>query len=187
MRPRFDSQNAPTVLNGTNEYEYVLVGTFHGGSSPDGARRKFLAEALEEQQHLFVRAAMSELKLITPRRNFLVRALGFTAAGVTLPIGIVAADDPRARIAHHQAELEKAWRDYYGAAAVRTYADVRTPGANYTSSWSAQVRATIPCGRWKATRGSASSQTPDLARSRHARRFTPGGFLFGPIVTSRFA
>ena len=132
-------------------------------------------------------AAMSELKLITPRRNFLVRALGFTAAGVTLPIGIVAADDPRARIAHHQAELEKAWRDYYGAAAVRTYADVRTPGAPYTSSWSAQVRATIPCGRWKATRGSASSQTPDLARSRHARRFTPGGFLFGPIVTSRFA
>jgi hypothetical protein len=53
---------------------------------------------------------------------------------------------------------------------VRTYADVRTPGATYTSSWSAQVRATIPCGRWKATRGSASSQTPDLARSRHARR-----------------
>jgi hypothetical protein len=51
---------------------------------------------------------MSELKLITPRRNFLIRALGFTAAGATLPIGIVAADDPAARIAHHQAELEKA-------------------------------------------------------------------------------
>ncbi len=33
-------------------------------------------------------AAMSELKLITPRRNFLVRALGFTAAGV----GLVAFD-----------------------------------------------------------------------------------------------
>jgi hypothetical protein len=57
---------------------------------------------------------MSELKLITSRRNFLIRALGFTAAGATLPIGIVAADDPRARITHHQAELEKAWRDYYG-------------------------------------------------------------------------
>jgi hypothetical protein len=31
MRPRFDklSQDAPTVLNGANEYEDVLVGTFH--------------------------------------------------------------------------------------------------------------------------------------------------------------
>jgi hypothetical protein len=31
MRPRFDklSQAAPTVLNGANEYEDVLVGTFH--------------------------------------------------------------------------------------------------------------------------------------------------------------
>jgi hypothetical protein len=57
----------------------------------------------------------SELKLITPRRNFLLRALGFTAAGATLPIGIITADDARARIAHHQAELEKAWRDYYPA------------------------------------------------------------------------
>src|SRR3982074_1048766 len=57
---------------------------------------------------------MSELKLITPRRNVLIRALGFTAAGATLPIGIIAADDAGARIAHHQSELEKAWADYYG-------------------------------------------------------------------------
>jgi hypothetical protein len=77
---------------------------------------------------------MSEqLKLITPRRNFLIRALGFTAAGATLPIGLVAADDPRARIEHHQAELVKAWGDYYSADKVRTYADVRLPGATYTS------------------------------------------------------
>ena len=76
---------------------------------------------------------MAELKLITPRRNFLIRALGFTAAGATLPIGLVAADDPRARIEHHQAELEKAWRDYYGRGAVRTYADVRASAATYTS------------------------------------------------------
>jgi hypothetical protein len=76
---------------------------------------------------------MSELKIITPRRNFLIRALGFTAAGATLPIGIVAADDPRARIEHHQAELVKAWRDYYGHDAVVTFADVRPPGALYTS------------------------------------------------------
>ena len=76
---------------------------------------------------------MSELKLITPRRNFLVRALGFTAAGATLPIGIIAADDARTRIAHHQTELEKAWRDYYGADTVQSYADVRAAGATYAS------------------------------------------------------
>jgi hypothetical protein len=83
---------------------------------------------------------MSELKLITPRRNFLIRALGFTAAGATLPIGIVTADDPRARIEHHQAQLLKVWQDYYGPDAVRTYADVRPPWATYTShgkQWSA--------------------------------------------------
>jgi hypothetical protein len=76
---------------------------------------------------------MSELKLITPRRNFLVRALGFTAAGATPPIGIITADDAKARIAHHQAELEKAWKDYYGPAIVRTYEDKRAPGATYAS------------------------------------------------------
>jgi hypothetical protein len=75
----------------------------------------------------------TELKLITPRRNFLIRALGFTAAGATLPIGLVAADDPAARIAHYQAELEKAWREHYGPATVRTYADVRLAGATYAS------------------------------------------------------
>jgi hypothetical protein len=77
---------------------------------------------------------MSDLKLITPRRNFLVRALAFTAAGATLPIGIITADDARARIAHHQAELERAWTDYYGPAAVRKYASERhSPGATYVS------------------------------------------------------
>jgi hypothetical protein len=34
---------------------------------------------------------MSEHQLITPRRNFLIRALGFTAAGATLSIPIVQA------------------------------------------------------------------------------------------------
>jgi len=38
MRPRFDklSQDGPTVLNGTNEYEDVLVGTFHGCTQLSG-------------------------------------------------------------------------------------------------------------------------------------------------------
>jgi len=78
--------------------------------------------------------ATSELKLITPRRNFLIRALGFTAAGATLPISIITAEDAKARIAHHQAELEKAWADYYGPAAVRKYAtDRHAPGDTYLS------------------------------------------------------
>ena len=77
---------------------------------------------------------MSELKLITPRRGFLIRALGFTAVGATLPISILTADDAKARIAHHQAELETAWADYYGPSAVRKYATERhIPGDTYVS------------------------------------------------------
>lgn len=57
---------------------------------------------------------MHDHLLIAPRRNFLVRALGFTMAGATIPIGIIAADDAKARIDHHEAELKKAWQDYYG-------------------------------------------------------------------------
>ena len=76
---------------------------------------------------------MNELKLIAPRRNFLIRALGFTAAGATLPISIITADDAKARIAHHQAGLVQAWSDCYGIEHVRTYADVRPPAATYTA------------------------------------------------------
>jgi hypothetical protein len=54
--------------------------------------------------------------LIVPRRNFLIRALGFTAAGATLPISIITADDAKARMDHHEAEPRKAWQDYYGPA-----------------------------------------------------------------------
>jgi hypothetical protein len=72
---------------------------------------------------------MTEHTLITPRRNFLIKALGFTVAGATVPISIITADDAKARIAHHQRELERAWRDYYGPAAdVRTHDDKRAAG-----------------------------------------------------------
>src|SRR5258708_25548528 len=54
--------------------------------------------------------------LIVPRRNFLIRAFGFTAAGTTLPISIITADDAKARMDHHEAELRKVWQDYYGPA-----------------------------------------------------------------------
>jgi len=76
---------------------------------------------------------MSELKLITPRRNFLIRALGFTVAGATLPVDIIAADDPLARIAHHHDELKRAWAEYYGPANVACYSDIRPVGATYKS------------------------------------------------------
>jgi hypothetical protein len=56
--------------------------------------------------------------LILPRRNFLVRALGFTAAGATMPISIITASDALARIDHHEAALKQAWNDYYGRADV---------------------------------------------------------------------
>ena len=36
--------------------------------------------------------------MFPPRRDFLIRALGFTAAGVTLPIGLAAADPAAAAI-----------------------------------------------------------------------------------------
>lgn len=72
---------------------------------------------------------MEKPTLILPRRNFLVRALGFTVAGATVPISIVTADDARARMDHHQAELAKAWRDYYGPVYnVRGHADIKPVG-----------------------------------------------------------
>jgi hypothetical protein len=56
---------------------------------------------------------MSEHKLITPRRNFLIRALGFTAAGATVSIPVLLADDPHKRAALHMAELVKALQEIY--------------------------------------------------------------------------
>ncbi|MFG1257315.1 hypothetical protein V5F79_08300 [Xanthobacter flavus] len=52
--------------------------------------------------------------LITGRRNFLVRALGFTAAGATLSVPVVAMETPQERIRHHVKGLERAFADLYG-------------------------------------------------------------------------
>ena len=112
---------------------------------------------------------MSELKLITPRRNFLVRALGFTAAGATLPVGILAVEDARSRIDHHQAELVKAWGDYYGAETVKTYADARVPGATYTS-YGRQWPFTHSFALW-------AGDHPEWGLEAHARMMAqPGGW-----------
>ena len=56
---------------------------------------------------------MSEHQLITPRRNFLIRALGFTAAGASVTIPVLLADDPHKRAALHMAELVKALKEIY--------------------------------------------------------------------------
>ena len=57
--------------------------------------------------------AMSEHQLITPRRNFLIRALGFTAAGATVSIPVLLADNPQKRVDYHLQELTKALQEQY--------------------------------------------------------------------------
>jgi hypothetical protein len=59
---------------------------------------------------------MTEHQLITPRRNFLIRALGFTAAGATMAIPVVTLASAKSRIDHHKAGLMAAWEDYYAGA-----------------------------------------------------------------------
>jgi hypothetical protein len=51
--------------------------------------------------------------VIMPRRGFLTRALGFTAAGATLALPIITVDDARARATHHLRELKRALKDLY--------------------------------------------------------------------------
>src|SRR5436190_12973703 len=82
---------------------------------------------------------MSELKLITPPRNFLMRPLPVPGC----PIGIVAADDPRERIAHHQAELEKAWRDYYGPRHCPNLGGCATAGRHLYVAWQAMAGVVV--------------------------------------------
>lgn len=72
--------------------------------------------------------------LIVPRRNFLVRALGFTVAGATLPISIITADDAQARMQHHRIELERAWRDYYGPGDAVRFHESMSPAGTVVDS-----------------------------------------------------
>src|ERR1043166_3951729 len=57
--------------------------------------------------------AEADAKVIMPRRNFLIRALGFTAAGATLSLPLVTVADAKSRIEHHVEGLKAALRDYY--------------------------------------------------------------------------
>jgi hypothetical protein len=56
---------------------------------------------------------MSEHQLITPRRNFLIRALGFTAAGASVTIPVLLTDNPQKRVDYHLRELTKALQEQY--------------------------------------------------------------------------
>jgi len=56
--------------------------------------------------------------LITPRRNFLVRALGFTAAGATLTVPVVTLASPEDRLMHHMKGAEQAFQDLFPTAHV---------------------------------------------------------------------
>lgn len=61
--------------------------------------------------------AATDSVLVTGRRNFLVRALGFTAAGATLAVPVLAVTTPQERIKHHLKGLQEALQDQYGAPA----------------------------------------------------------------------
>jgi hypothetical protein len=56
--------------------------------------------------------------LIT-KRNFFVRALGFTAAGASLSVPIITVADAEARMQHHIDGLRTAMADYYAGAKIK--------------------------------------------------------------------
>jgi len=64
---------------------------------------------------------MAETALITPRRNFLIRALGFTATGATLTVPVVALATPEARLAHHLKGVSNAVQELFPAWHVKVW------------------------------------------------------------------
>lgn len=83
---------------------------------------------------------MSQM-MITHRRNFLVRALGFTAAGAAVAVPIVTVASAEERLMHHVAGVEAAMRDLFPGAHVerqgncldghhRTFAETLACGAS---------------------------------------------------------
>lgn len=55
----------------------------------------------------------SDAILIAPRRNFLIRALGFTAGGAAMSIPVLAVEGPEARLKHHIAGTAKALQELF--------------------------------------------------------------------------
>lgn len=56
---------------------------------------------------------MSDGTLIVPRRNFLIRALGFTAMGASVPVPVLALDTPESRLEHHVEAVKTELRAIY--------------------------------------------------------------------------
>jgi hypothetical protein len=54
-----------------------------------------------------------EPTLIVPRRNFLIRALGFTAGGAAMAVPIVTVDSPEKRLRHHLEAAGAAMRELF--------------------------------------------------------------------------
>ena len=84
--------------------------------------------------------------LITGRRNFLVRALGFTAAGATLTVPVVAMETPLERIHHHMKGLEQAFADYYGPGIPITPSFTETTPANISRDPTMAAYAIVRAG-----------------------------------------
>src|SRR5882757_2610945 len=106
---------------------------------------------------------MSEHQLITPRRNFLIRALGFTAAGATMQIPIVTLADAKSRIEHHKSALMAAWSDYYAGA----HCDVK--GNNQPPDFVIEGKGGPACLIFYASREGLTNETSPPV---HARRAT---------------
>ncbi|MGJ5149901.1 hypothetical protein [Bradyrhizobium sp. HKCCYLR1023] len=56
---------------------------------------------------------LSYASTLIARRHILVRALGITATGAALPLPLIVADTPEARIAHHLREACNALQELY--------------------------------------------------------------------------
>jgi hypothetical protein len=86
--------------------------------------------------------SQAETTLITSRRNFLVRALGFTAAGAAVAVPIITVAGLRERCQFHAEALERACREYYAGLDVRLHGNWHSPD---------QVREWETPGTWMVT------------------------------------
>lgn len=72
--------------------------------------------------------------LVIPRRSFLVRALGFTAAGAAVAVPVLALETPEERIERLVAELLKEFHELF-------------PDAELHSSWTGGTAKSVAEGR----------------------------------------
>jgi len=78
---------------------------------------------------------MSESVLLTPRRNFLVRALGFTAAGAAVAVPVLAVESAEARLAHHVTGAAAAFRDLFPGVPIVIRSNCLNGGHAFYAEW----------------------------------------------------